>query len=134
MARATRETLPFKPSMDRANVIRDSWAYDPTELLIDEEEARSLSEAEGASWPARVGLAGLAFLVLCSLAAPIVAGGTMTGLMLAGVFAGWALFGLANYLAYRMGERVWLSPDASSRVVVGCLFLCLTSVVAAFAS
>jgi hypothetical protein len=125
----TEQEILYKPSMDRANkAIRDSWAYDPTEFL----EPDPLTEVERTSWPSKVGVSGLIILALAAFLAPVAPGAHWTGVAFAGIFSGWSLFGLANYLAYRTGERVWIQPDTAGRIVVAGFFLTLTALVAAF--
>jgi hypothetical protein len=124
------QEIPYKPAMDRANnVTRDRWIYDPTEFLNDPE---SLAEVEQKSWPSRVGIFGLVLIAISGFFAPLASSGAGTGIALAGIFSGWSTFAMANYLAYRLGERVWLQPDTAGRVVVAGFFLTLTSLVAAF--
>jgi hypothetical protein len=54
-----------------------------------------------------------------------------TGIGLAGMFLGAAIFCLANYIAYRFGEDSWIiEPGIAARGVVGALFLALVAVVA----
>jgi|SRR5215213_11405991 len=119
----------YKPSMDRANnVIQETWVYDPTEF-IDKE---TLTEVERTSWPSKVGVAGLLILALAAFLSPLASDRSLAGIVMAGIFSGWSLFGLANFLAYRTGERIWIQPDTAGRVTVAGFFLTLTSLVAAF--
>lgn len=130
-AEQVEQEIFYRPTMDRANNVTRNrrWVYDPTEF---EGAPDVLAEAERKSWPSHLGIAALALVAAASLLAPLATGGIATGLALAGIFFGWSLFAFANYIAYRLGERVWLQPDTAGRIAVAAFFLTLTSLVAAF--
>jgi hypothetical protein len=135
-AESTESELRFKPAMDRANVVRSADTYS---LSVFAEDARAFqaehsAEAEHTHWTARIGIVGLALVVVFSFVS-IAADTTMlAGLSLAGIFAGMAFFGLANRLAYLTGERAWIGPEASARLAICCTFLGLTAAVAGLTS
>jgi hypothetical protein len=75
----------------------------------------------------RGGLAGVGLIFLSVLLLLV-----SSGLGLMGMFAGLAIFSLANYTAYRRGESGWImGPSFASRVFSGSLFLALVAGVAA---
>jgi hypothetical protein len=126
MALMTHE-LHYEPSMDRANEIREPSTYDPTQFP---DNLDTLADVERKSLPGRLGLSGLIIVAVAGVISPLASSGPILGLAIAGIFGGWAVFGMANYMAYRLGERVWIQPDTSARVVVASVFLGLTAIVA----
>jgi hypothetical protein len=122
------QAIPYDLPMDRANTVRSSRAYDPSKFIPKEEpEDVCIDESR---WTAMLGLFGLSLIGPAMVLSILASGVLAAGMALALMFSGWALFGMANYLSYRHGERAWMEPDNALRLVVTCLALALTSAVA----
>jgi hypothetical protein len=90
-------------------------------------EHRYVAEA---SLMREAGLPGLA-LIFCSI--PLIAFSKPIGI--AGMFAGSAVFWLANYASYRTGQEDWVvGPAGAAKLFAGSVLLALTAVAAAVTS